>query len=126
MLPWYYTTTWWNGVPYYFADNSYYLWNDGVAQYQVVPPPANATADDADLGQAPSASADFYVYPSAGQSADQQSTDRYECHRWAVDQTGFDPTRSNGGVAPEATGSASDAYRRAEGACLQGRGYTVR
>ena len=111
-------------MPYYFADNTYYLWNDGEAQYQVVPPPANA--DNADVGQAPSAVADLYVYPNAGQSADQQSTDRYECHRWAVDQTGFDPTRANGGVAPEATGQASDAYRRAEGACLQGRGYTVR
>ena len=107
-------------MPYYYADNTYYLWNDGEAQYQVVPPPANA--EDADVAQAPAAAADLYVYPNAGQGTEQQSTDRYECHRWAVDQTGFDPTRGNGGVAPE----AYDAYRRAESACLQGRGYTVR
>ena len=124
VLPWYYTTSWWNGVPYYFADSTYYLWSDSAAQYQVVPPPANA--DDAALAQAPAAAADFYVYPNAGQSAEQQATDRYECHRWAVDQTGFDPTRATGGVAPEAAGEAGDAYHRAEGACLQGRGYTVR
>ena len=115
-------------MPYYFADNTYYLWNEGQAQYQVVPPPADAegNAYDADAAQAPAAAADLYVYPNAGQSTEQQSTDRYECHRWAVDQTGFDPTRADGGVAPESAGQASDAYRRAEGACLQGRGYTVR
>jgi len=35
----------------------------------------------------------LYVYPSAGQSQEQQDRDRFECHSWAVDQTGFDPTR---------------------------------
>ena len=33
-----------------------------------------------------------YVYPQKGQSADQQKKDEYECHGWAVKQTGFDPT----------------------------------
>jgi hypothetical protein len=33
-----------------------------------------------------------YVYPQKGQSADQQKKDEYECHSWAVKQTGFDPT----------------------------------
>ena len=32
------------------------------------------------------------IYPSKGQSQQQQSRDRYECHTWAVQQTGFDPT----------------------------------
>ncbi len=32
------------------------------------------------------------IYPSKGQSQQQQSQDRYECHTWAVQQTGFDPT----------------------------------
>jgi uncharacterized protein YcfJ len=35
---------------------------------------------------------DMYVYPAKGQSEQQLSTDRYECHRWAVTETGFDPT----------------------------------
>ena len=35
---------------------------------------------------------DMYVYPAKGQSEQQLSTDRYECHRWAVSETGFDPT----------------------------------
>ena len=36
----------------------------------------------------------LYVYPTKGQSQDQQNRDRYECHSWAVGQTGFDPTQA--------------------------------
>jgi hypothetical protein len=36
-----------------------------------------------------------YVYPLKQQSAEQQNRDRYECHSWAVQQTGYDPSRSN-------------------------------
>jgi len=39
--------------------------------------------------------ADFIVYPAKGQSSDQQKRDRAECHVWAVDQTGFDPSTAN-------------------------------
>jgi hypothetical protein len=128
----------------------------------------------------------LYVYPANGQSPEQTDRDRYECHVWAVQQTGVDPSRpdanpyervvvqpanppGSGAVAgliggaiigsiiagPRAAGavigSAADAnaqaqaaqtqaqinesidaaharadtYRRAIGACLQGRGYTV-
>lgn len=38
-------------------------------------------------------SGELYVYPSKGQSQAQQDKDRYECHQWAVKQTGFDPSR---------------------------------
>jgi hypothetical protein len=30
-------------------------------------------------------------YPKFGQGLEQQDRDRYECHNWAVKQTGFDP-----------------------------------
>ena len=137
-----------------------------------------------------------FVYPANGQSAEQTERDRYECHVWAVQQTGVDPSRAGanayervivqpanppgagtvagaiggaiigsiiagprnagaglvlGGATGAIVGSASDAqaqaqaqqtqqalnqsaaagraradsYRRAIGACLQGRGYTV-
>lgn len=33
-----------------------------------------------------------FAYPNAGQSEEQQSRDRFECHQWSVSQTGFDPT----------------------------------
>lgn len=49
------------------------------------------------------AAQDLYIYPQKGQSAEQQGRDRYECHGWAAQQTGFDPTRQQAG----ATGSAS-------------------
>ncbi|UOA09050.1 glycine zipper family protein [Methylobacter sp. S3L5C] len=34
---------------------------------------------------------DIVVYPAKGQSSDQLTKDRYECHLWAVKQSGFDP-----------------------------------
>jgi hypothetical protein len=43
---------------------------------------------------APSASAqDIMAYPTKGQSADQQKQDRYECHVWASEQSGYDPAK---------------------------------
>jgi hypothetical protein len=36
---------------------------------------------------------DMFAYPAKGQSQAQQNKDRYECHSWAVQQTGFDPSR---------------------------------
>jgi hypothetical protein len=33
------------------------------------------------------------VYPANGQSPEQLERDRYECHVWAVQQSGFDPSR---------------------------------
>jgi hypothetical protein len=138
----------------------------------------------------------IFVYPANGQTAEQTERDRYECHVWAVQQTGVDPSRADansyervvvqpanppgaatatgliggailgaviggpynagagaiiGATTGGIIGSAADAnaqaqahqtqqqinqsvaagraradsYRRAIGACLQGRGYTV-
>jgi hypothetical protein len=36
----------------------------------------------------------MYVYPAKGQSPEQQNKDQYECHSWAVQQTGFDPSKA--------------------------------
>ena len=36
-----------------------------------------------------------FVYPNNGQSAEQTDRDRYECHLWAVQQTGVDPSRAD-------------------------------
>jgi hypothetical protein len=35
-LPFYYSTLWWNGVPYYYADDNYYVWNHSMSGYQAV------------------------------------------------------------------------------------------
>src|SRR5277367_530426 len=141
-----------------------------------------------------------FVYPNNGQTPEQTDRDRYECHVWAVQQTGVDPSRPGAPpyervvvqlAAPPGTGTAvgaiggailgsiiagprnagaglvlgaatgaivgtaadanaqaqaqaqsqqtqaqinaqvaqgharADAYRRALGACLTGRGYTI-
>ena len=129
VLPAYYLSFWWGGVPYYYADNTYYHWNDYVAAYEVVPPPLDDPTDVA-APDAPIRSAapdpELYAYPQRSQAPEQLGTDRYECHRWAADQTGFDPTRPAGGVAAAEAATRSGAYRRAETACLAGRGYSVR
>lgn len=146
----------------------------------------------------PRAMTDVYAYPQQGQTAEQQDRDRYDCHLWAVKQTGFDPSAPGvpphervrvvsappsgagtavgaiagailgaaiagprnagfgavaGGITGAAVGNASDQaqaaansqvvvqqdarqaaameqkssnYRRAIGACLEARGYTVK
>lgn len=150
---------------------------------------------------APPPSTQVYVYPTGAQGEMQLDRDRYECHMWAVRQTGFDPSEPQlaphqrvqvvampppgtstlagaatgavigaavsapydtgsgaaiGAVAGAVLGAATDSarqqeanriqqrydqrdaqsqarleqqandYRRAIGACLEGRGYTVK
>jgi hypothetical protein len=63
--------------------------------------------------------------PKNGQSPDVQARDRYECYRFAVNQSGFDPMHaSGGGGATQGTGQQSD-YERAQAACFEGRGYSI-
>lgn len=38
------------------------------------------------------AQAQLMIYPMKGQSNEQLAKDRYECHLWAVQQSGFDPS----------------------------------
>jgi len=116
-LPPYYTTVWVGGVPYYYANEVYYTHRaDG---YVVVSPPAE------EVSQAPPPAEQMFIYPRLGQSEKQQADDRYACHQWAAGQTGFDPTRPPEGSTTQQTDKRAD-YQRAMGACLDGRGYTVK
>ncbi len=45
------------------------------------------------LSAGSAAAQDIFIYPAKAQSQAQQDKDRYECHAWAVKQTGFDPSR---------------------------------
>jgi hypothetical protein len=121
-LPYYYTTYWWGGVPYYYADNTYYRWNAGVSQYETVAPPAGIQGQGGPGGAQGAGTSDLIAYPKNGQSQEQLGKDKFECHQWAVGQTGFDPTQPGGGTAP---GNRSN-YLRAQAACLEGRGYSVK
>ena len=51
------------------------------------------------------------VYPAKGQSQDQMEQDKFQCHQWATQQTGFDPMQQ-----PQAT----SAPPQQEGAGLVG------
>jgi hypothetical protein len=44
-------------------------------------------------GPPPAAIARVIVYPAQGQSPQQLDRDRYDCHVWAVQQSGFDPSQ---------------------------------
>jgi hypothetical protein len=127
-LPFYYSTLWWDGVPYYYAAGDYYRWNSGVGEYETVPAPPGLQSQ---VG-AQQPATELFVYPKSGQSAEQQARDKFECHSWAKDQTGFDPTQPGGTAAagrppPAAEWAAKrQDYARAQTACLEGRGYSVR
>jgi hypothetical protein len=110
------------GASYLVADGIYYRQHvDGG--YVVVPEPVTPVAalPPPDTAPAPRQ----YVYPRQGQSPERQSADEYDCHRWAADQSGFDPAAAATGHAAVADARRPD-YQRARSACLEGRGYTVR
>jgi hypothetical protein len=121
------------------------------------------------------AAAEMFVYPSKGQTKEQQEQDEFSCYKWAKEQTGFDPNQpmqqaaapppqggavggaiggdaGKGAAIGAGVGAAGGAmrrrhaaeqqaaaqekakqaynadvggYKRAFGACMTGRGYTV-
>ena len=67
----------------------------------VVAPPRPYSMPTPSPAMAPAPSSEVVFYPRSGQSERQQDRDRYECHQWAVGQSGFDPS------LPHAVGSPS-------------------
>lgn len=118
-LPYSYSTYWWGGVPYYYADDTYYRWNAGVSQCETVVAPAGLKVQAGTVGDA---GGPLIAYPKNGQSEQQQGEDRYQCHHWAAGQSGFDPSQGSG-AGPL---SRRSDYLRAQAACLAGRGYSAR
>ncbi|MBM4333737.1 MAG: hypothetical protein FJ117_21400 [Deltaproteobacteria bacterium] len=117
-LPPYFTTIWVGGVLYYYANEVYYAHRgDG---YVVVEPP------NKEVSEAPPAADQMFIYPRLGQSEQKQADDRYECHLWAKEQTGFDPTQPPGSTPETQNAQKRANYQRAMSACLDGRGYTVK
>jgi hypothetical protein len=126
VLPPYYTTVWIAGAPYYYANDTYYTWDAGQNGYEVVAPPGDDQGASTQEPMAPPPQGDqLYVYPQNGQSPEQQANDKYECHKWASSQTGFDPTQPNS-MPPDQLASTRADYHRAMVACLEGRGYSAR
>ena len=122
-IPSYCKLVYWEGVPYYYADDLYYEWNGSAGAYQEVQPPAGLAEQIA--AQAPVVT-ELFVFPNGDQSNEQLERDREACHRWAVQQVGFDPKTaaphikaSDGSVAKLAN------YLRADAACLEAHDYRV-
>ncbi|MGO9804510.1 MAG: DUF6515 family protein [Steroidobacteraceae bacterium] len=129
VLPPFYTTVWFGGVPYYYANDTYYTWDAPQNGYVTVDPPGDPSAASTDAPPPPPQQAPgdgLYIYPQQGQSDQQQANDKYECHKWSSSQSGFDPTQSGGAVPPDQLASKRADYQRAMRACLEGRGYSAR
>ena len=62
------------------------------------------------------------LIPNSGQTQEQQARDRYDCYRFGLAQSGYDPLHPSAGV----TADQEATYDRVRTACLQQRGYTVR
>lgn len=130
VLPWGYRAVLVGGLTYYVLND---IWYQQIGpDYVVIAPPVVPPTISAPVQETPAFAPpaqvgdDFFMYPRNGQSEQQQAKDRYECHLWAKQQTGYDPTLPLGGVAGDISAQKRADYHRAMAACLDGRGYTIR
>ena len=136
-LPPYHTTIMIGRVPYYYANEVYYM--AGPGGYVVVSPPTGdvipVPPPSALSPQGPppvppaggqTSGIQLFIYPRQGQNEKKQADDRFDCHRWAVGQAGYDPTKPAVGMPEAQTLPKYSDYKRAMSACLEGRGYTVK
>ncbi len=117
-LPGYSASFYYGNTRYYYYDDTYYTYEPERRGYVVARSPYGDDEDKGDYDQA--LDEDMFIYPSRAQSEQQQADDRYECHRWAVSQSHYDP------IDDEYDRTRRDGYVRAMTACLTGRGYSVR
>jgi hypothetical protein len=140
---------------YLYANDTYYRSRPGLPGYEVVNAPPDVGAPDSveeptlrplapdtpdPLTAAPAAqpiataAAELpsrmpgtarYIYPRNGQSTERQARDRGECYRFALGQTGYDPLRPIGTLPAQRVDRRSN-FSRAEEACFDALGYTVR
>ena len=67
------------------------------------------------LGQEP------FFYPPDGRTDEQQEQDRFECHSWAVEQTGFDPVAAATEVPAPSSATAASSQAQQQGNANSGR-----
>jgi hypothetical protein len=112
-LPDYAREVWIGGSLLFMAAGSYYAYQQNTQDYRVVEPPGQPLATGNGY--------DVEAYPANGQSLEQVNQDGYDCYRWAVEQSGFDPRVDTWQPDP----AVVQAYRQAQGGCLGSRGYRV-
>ena len=100
--------------PYYYAPPPVVIQEQPPVYFQPAP------------SVTPPSTERIFVYPRQGQSEELQAKDRYECHSWAVSQTHYDPTQPASGMPAAQLNQMRADYQRAMGACLDGRGYTMK
>jgi hypothetical protein len=111
-IPSYCKIVYWNGAPYYYADDVYYEWSGTAGAYEQVQPPAGLAES---INSRALVLRDLFVFPNGDQTIEQLERDRGECRQWAADQVGLDPK----------VGAKRADYLRADAACLEARDYTV-
>jgi len=117
-LPDYAREVWVGDSLLFLAAGAYYAYEQSTQQYVVVQPPAQVPSPQ----PAPQGNGyDVVAYPANGQSPAQVQQDGYDCYRWAVQQSGFDPRTVT--YAPDP--AVVQTYRQAQGNCLGSRGYQV-
>ncbi|MDF3162516.1 MULTISPECIES: DUF6515 family protein [Pseudomonas] len=117
-LPDYAREVWVGSALFFLAAGAYYSYESSTQQYVVVQPPvASLPPQPAPQGNG----YDVVAYPANGQSPAQVQQDGYDCYRWAVQQSGFDPQTVTYAPAP----AVVQTYRQAQGNCLGSRGYQV-
>ncbi len=65
-------------------------------------------------------SAAQYIYPQKGQDQAQQDKDSGDCHIWAVNQSGYDPTRASTSPPPSQEAKKGGLLRGAAGGAAGG------
>ncbi|POD32488.1 glycine zipper family protein [Pseudomonas syringae pv. syringae] len=120
-LPSYSQEVWIGSSLLFLAAGTYYAYQPDSQDYVVVNPPQNEAVYQAPPAEQQGNGYDPVAYPVNGQSPQQVELDKYQCYRWAAEQSGFDPANVTGQPPPDVV----DLYRRSMGACLAGRGYSV-
>lgn len=76
-------------------------------------------------GLSAGAGAQMFIFPEKGQTKDQQEFDQFTCHKWAKEQTGFDPNQQAAAPAPQAPHGGQAVRGAAGGAALGAIGGAI-
>ncbi|ART62063.1 hypothetical protein [Kushneria marisflavi] len=99
---------------YQVSRGSWFVASESDGRYTPTPTPREVQMSGMDLF-------DVVAYPMQDQTLRLQQHDHGQCHRWAIDQSGFNPTTT---LEPPSRLQAGT-YRRALAACLVGHRYSV-
>jgi len=110
---------------FFLAAGTYYMYQNDTQEYIVTTPPQPVQSGGyaqpiaQPIGQG--SPYDPVAYPANGQTPEQIEQDRYDCYRWSVEQSSFDPANPGYQPAP----AMIQVYRRSMVACLMDRGYAI-